>query len=124
MARNATISQLLAIALLGLTVLQAPAVRAQPEGPPWDWTDAEVFEAVNQVRAGRDMTPDAWPDGARVAVLLSFDVDNETVHGLRNGEISIGPLSEGEYGARAGLPRIARRQRSLAAALRGAACGL
>jgi len=39
-------------------------------------------------------------------VLLSFDVDNETVHGLRDGEVSIGPLSEGEYGHRVALPRV------------------
>jgi len=41
-----------------------------------------------------------------VAVLLSFDVDNETVYGLRDGEVSIGPLSEGEYGHRVALPRV------------------
>lgn len=74
--------------------------------PPWDWTEAEVRDAVNQVRAGRDLNPDSWPGGARVAVLLSFDVDNETVQGLRDGEVSIGPLSQGEYGARVALPRV------------------
>jgi peptidoglycan/xylan/chitin deacetylase (PgdA/CDA1 family) len=63
---------------------------------------------VNQVRAGRDLTPSAWPGGARVAVLLSFDVDNETVQGLRDGTVSIGPLSQGEYSHRVGLPRILR----------------
>jgi peptidoglycan/xylan/chitin deacetylase (PgdA/CDA1 family) len=41
-------------------------------------------------------------------VLLSFDVDNETVQGLRTGEISIGPLSQGQYGARVALPRIVK----------------
>ncbi len=61
---------------------------------------------VNQVRAGRDPNPDSWPDGARVAVLLSFDVDNETVQGLRTGEVSIGPLSQGQYGSRVALPRV------------------
>ena len=44
--------------------------------------------------------------GARVAVLLSFDVDNETIEGLRTGTISVGPLSNGEYGSRVALPRI------------------
>ena len=47
--------------------------------------------------------------GARVAVLLSFDVDNETVQGLRTGTVSVGPLSQGEYGARVALPRVVRR---------------
>lgn len=75
---------------------------------PWNWTEAEVRAAVEQVRAGRDLNPESWPGGARVAVLLSFDVDNETVQGLRTGRISIGPLSQGEYGSRVALPRIVR----------------
>ncbi len=41
-------------------------------------------------------------------MLLSFDVDNETVQGLRTGRISIGTLSQGEYGSRVALPRIVR----------------
>ncbi len=55
---------------------------------PWDWPEERVRAAVNQVRAGRDLNPDSWPGGARVAVLLSFDVDNETVQGFarRPGE--------------------------------------
>lgn len=73
---------------------------------PWNWPDEYVFEQVNQVRAGRDLTPESWPGSTRVAVLLSYDVDNETVQGLRTGEINIGPLSQGQYGARVALPRI------------------
>lgn len=84
------------------------AQQTTPPGPPWDWSEAEVRAAVNQVRAGRDLTPETWPGGARVAVLFSFDVDNETVFGLRDGEVSVGPLSEGEYGSRVALPRILR----------------
>lgn len=74
--------------------------------PPWEWSEEEVRSAVNRVRAGRDLTPDSWPGGARVAVLLSFDVDNETVQGLREGEINVGSLSQGEYGSRVALPRV------------------
>lgn len=73
---------------------------------PWNWSEEYVFEQVNRVRAGRDLNPDSWPGGARVAVLLSYDVDNETVMGLRSGEISVGPLSQGQYGARVALPRV------------------
>jgi peptidoglycan/xylan/chitin deacetylase (PgdA/CDA1 family) len=97
---------------LTLVVLAAACAPAAPPPeetaapPPWEWTDQEVFAAVNQVRAGRDLTPDEWPGGARVAVLLSFDVDNETVQGLRDGTVSIGPLSQGEYGHRVALPRV------------------
>ncbi|MAV53174.1 MAG: polysaccharide deacetylase [Gammaproteobacteria bacterium] len=73
---------------------------------PWNWPDDYVVEQVNQVRAGRDLTPSSWPNGARVAVLLSYDVDNETVMGLRTGDISVGPLSQGQYGSRVALPRV------------------
>jgi len=73
---------------------------------PWHWPEEYVLSQVNQVRAGRDLTPDSWPDGAKVAVLLSFDVDNETIQGLRTGEVNIGPLSQGQYGSRVALPRI------------------
>jgi peptidoglycan/xylan/chitin deacetylase (PgdA/CDA1 family) len=83
-----------------------PPVEETDTTPPWEWTDEEVFSSVNEVRAGRDLTPEQWPGGARVAVLLSFDADNETVQGLRDGTVSIGPLSQGEYGHRVALPRV------------------
>ncbi|HSG49381.1 MAG TPA: polysaccharide deacetylase [Longimicrobiales bacterium] len=100
-------SALAAVASLAATACQSPD--SPPDAvprPPWEWSDQEVRAGVEQVRAGRDLTPASWPGGARVAVLLSFDVDNETVYGLRDGEVSIGPLSEGEYGHRVALPRV------------------
>ncbi len=78
---------------------------AQEEDPPWEWSEDRIEKAVNKVRAGRDLNPDSWPGGARVAVLLSFDVDNETIW-LRNGDTNVGGLSQGEYGARVGLGRV------------------
>lgn len=80
---------------------QAPAAAPQP----WTWDEAHIREMVGRVRAGRDLTPRTWPNGARVAVGLSFDVDNET-GSLRDGRDTPSLLSQGEYGARAGLPRI------------------
>ncbi len=74
--------------------------------PGWRWSDERVLETVNAVRAGRSLQPDAWPGGARVAVLFSFDVDNETVTGLRYGDATVGSLSQGQYGARVALPRV------------------
>jgi peptidoglycan/xylan/chitin deacetylase (PgdA/CDA1 family) len=96
----------LAALFLSFGAFAQDQVAAPDPSAPWDWPEEYVREAVNAVRAGRDLTPDAWPGGARVAVLLSFDVDNETVMGLRTGEISIGPLSQGEYGHRVALPRV------------------
>lgn len=71
----------------------------------WTWTTERFEKAVNQVRAGKDMTPKAWPNGAKVAVLLSFDVDNETI-AWWDGEPTISDLSRGEYGSRVALKRI------------------
>jgi len=51
--------------------------------------------------------PARWPDDARVAVAISFDSDHETIP-LRDAETSPGKLSQGEYGARVGVPRILR----------------
>ncbi|GIH23397.1 polysaccharide deacetylase [Acrocarpospora phusangensis] len=74
---------------------------------PWRWPD-EVWRAhLDRVRAGRSLKPAAWPGGARVAVALSFDSDHETIP-LRDGQTSPGQLAQGEYGARAGVPRILR----------------
>jgi peptidoglycan/xylan/chitin deacetylase (PgdA/CDA1 family) len=73
--------------------------------PGWRWSIEQVFETVDDVRAGRSLKPSGWPGGARVAVLLSFDVDNETIS-LRFGQPTIGDLSQGEYGARVALGRV------------------
>ncbi len=76
-----------------------------PQQPPWTLTEDQIRTIVGRVRAGRDLTPKSWPNGARVAVGLSFDLDNETGT-LRDGLTSPALLSQGEYGSRAGLPRV------------------
>ena len=73
--------------------------------PGWRWTYDSALTVVNAVRAGRSLKPASWPDGKRVAVLLSFDADNETIS-LRYGEPNVGHLSQMQYGARVGLDRI------------------
>jgi len=83
---------------------KAPGMSGQPE-QKWTWSTERLEKAVGQVRAGRDLTPKTWPNGARVAVLLSFDVDNETI-AWWEGEPSISELSRGEYGSRIALKRI------------------
>lgn len=74
---------------------------------PWQWDEPVWRGHVDRVRAGRKLTPASWPDGARVAVAISFDADHETIS-LRNGETSPGQLAQGEYGSRVGVPRILR----------------
>ena len=88
-----------------LLIAQAQPVPQTTAKPGWQWTYDSAMTVVNAVRAGRSLKPVAWPNGARVAVLLSFDVDNETI-ALRYGEPTVGQLSQMQYGARVGLPRI------------------
>ena len=71
----------------------------------WRWPEARWRQVVQKVRAGRSLKPAVWPHGAQVAVALSFDVDNETST-LRDGKTSPALLAQGEYGSRAGVPRI------------------
>jgi peptidoglycan-N-acetylglucosamine deacetylase len=73
--------------------------------PSWSWPEARWRAAVDKVRAGRSLKPARWKNGARVCVALSFDPDHETGT-LREGSTSVGRLSQGQYGARAGTPRI------------------
>jgi peptidoglycan/xylan/chitin deacetylase (PgdA/CDA1 family) len=70
---------------------------------PIDATEAQVRQGVALVRAGQRLTPKSWPNGARVAVCLSFDVDNELL--WRRTPLPV-PLSQGEYGATTGLQRV------------------
>jgi peptidoglycan/xylan/chitin deacetylase (PgdA/CDA1 family) len=67
----------------------------------------ELRRQVVHVSAGRRLKPDTWPDGARVAVNLGFDVDNASA-ALARGNLDYEVLSRGEYGAVDGLPRVLR----------------
>lgn len=92
--------------LLALTGVVPAALTAQtPVKQGWEWSTDTVMKVVHAVRAGRSLQPKTWPKGARVAVALSFDVDNETPN-LRFGQPTVGELSQGQYGARVGLPRL------------------
>jgi peptidoglycan-N-acetylglucosamine deacetylase len=98
----------IALAFVLRLLFALPAI-AQEQAPPAfppipiDATEPQVRQAVALVRAGQTLTPKSWPNGARVAVCLSFDVDNELL--WRRTPLPV-PLSQGEYGATTGLPRI------------------
>jgi len=78
----------------------------QPNAP-WTWDLPQIQSVVDKIRAGRDLTPDEWPNHSRVAVALSFDMDAETGF-LTFGDRSPQALSRGQYGPRVGVPRILR----------------
>jgi len=66
-------------------------------------SEDEIRRAVGSARLGRKLTPKVWPNGAQVAVCITFDVDNELLQRARPLPV---PLSVGEYGATTGIPRI------------------
>jgi peptidoglycan/xylan/chitin deacetylase (PgdA/CDA1 family) len=82
--------------------VQEPQRRPQPGTK---WTEEELKQSVAPMRAGRKLTPKQWPSGARVAVCLSWDVDNETFE-LAAGNTAPVVLSQGEFGATEGMPRV------------------
>ena len=102
---------------LVVSILIAAAACTQPPAPtapearpdPLPGTKLSVDQLNSQmfhVSAGKRLKG-AWPNGARVAVGLSFDVDNATAT-LSTGNLDYEILSRGEYGAVDGLPRLLR----------------
>src|SRR5947209_13205252 len=92
----------------GAALLASATLAAQTRPQPGikltlDQLKAQMFH----VSAGRRLKPKAWPNGARVAVGLSFDVDNASAN-LATGDLISESNSRGEYGAVDGLPRILR----------------
>src|SRR5919201_556640 len=85
-------------------VVQVQEQRPRPQ-PGTKWTDEQIKQAVAPLRAGRKLTPKSWPNGAKVAVCLSWDMDNESFD-LAAGNTAPVVLSQGEYGTTEGLPRI------------------
>jgi peptidoglycan/xylan/chitin deacetylase (PgdA/CDA1 family) len=109
--KRASIGRL--FAAVGIVLYAATFVTGQQQAAPasqqpgtrlsLDALKAQMF----RVSAGRRLKPASWPGGARVAVALSFDVDNATTS-LRSGDLGSEPLSRGEYGAVDGVPRLLR----------------
>jgi len=72
----------------------------------WQWDWEQIQHKINVVRLGRDLQPEQWPNGNRMAVLFSFDVDNETNTLSAGGEPDPLMLSFEQYGGRKGLKRV------------------
>ena len=93
-----------AISVIALSAGLLAQSRPQPGVRlPLTQIEAQMFH----VSAGKRLKPAAWPSGARVAVGLSFDVDNASAS-LATGDLISESISRGEYGAIDGLPRILR----------------
>src|SRR5260221_9604133 len=91
-----------AVAIASITL----GAQARPQ-PGTKLTLDQLKAQMFHVSAGKRLKPKAWPNGARVAVGLSFDVDNATAE-LATGNLISEVISRGEYGAVDGLPRVPR----------------
>lgn len=97
----------LAMLCFAATAVEAGGDHGTPtEVPIWKWTPEQIKHHVNRVRAGRDLSPKSWPNGAKVAVSLSFDIDTEPVWVGFQEVRTPSYMSRGEYGARTGHPRV------------------
>jgi hypothetical protein len=89
-------------ALCGAVVLSTVVSPMAQQGggaqPGTTWTDAKLKETIDLARVGRKLTPKAWPNGAKVAVCVSFDTDTEAPL-LRDGTTSPTALSASDFGA-------------------------
>jgi peptidoglycan/xylan/chitin deacetylase (PgdA/CDA1 family) len=74
---------------------------------PWQWPEETWRRIVSRARAGRNLKPRIWPNGARCAVGISFDADHDTIP-LRDADESPMRISQGQYGSRQAIPRIRR----------------
>ena len=81
------------------------AAWAQQNQPGTKWTDEQLRQTVDLARVGKILTPKSWPNGAKVAVCLSFDTDAEAPL-LRDGTTSPTTLSASDFGAEIGVKRI------------------
>jgi peptidoglycan-N-acetylglucosamine deacetylase len=84
---------------------QAPPRTPGDQQPGRKWTEDQLKQYSGAIRAGRKLTPKVWPDGARVAVALTFTVNN-TAANLARGDSAVVQLTGGEFGAIVGLPRV------------------
>src|SRR5579863_266601 len=69
------------------------------------WSDEKILATVNAVAMGPKLLPKRWPNGTRVAVLLTFDDDTQAPL-LRDGTTEPTALSAADYGAQTGTPRL------------------
>jgi peptidoglycan/xylan/chitin deacetylase (PgdA/CDA1 family) len=94
-------------AVVGAWMASAAAQQPQPADnqPGRKWSEAQLKAASSAVRAGRKLTPRSWQNGARVAVALTFTLNN-TANMFAVGDSAVVQLTGGEFGAVAGLPRV------------------
>ena len=95
------------VAMASVWVVASAAQQQAPRDnqPGRKWSEEQLRQASSAVRAGRKLTPKSWPNGARVAVALTFTLNN-TANNFAVGDSAVVQLTGGEFGAITGLPRV------------------
>ncbi len=91
-----------------LVAMPAPGQEKQSQAatqPGTYWSDEKLLDTVNAVAMGPKLLPKSWPNGARVAVLLTFDDDTQAPL-MRDATTEPTALSASDYGAQTGTPRL------------------
>jgi peptidoglycan-N-acetylglucosamine deacetylase len=97
---------ILTAGIVATAILSAAAQQGRPDNQPGrKWTEEQLRQASGYVRAGRSLNPKAWPNGARVAVALTFNVNN-SANQLARGDSAVVAMTGGEFGAVQGLARV------------------
>src|SRR5260370_41750405 len=105
----ATSAILAASLLIGCAANTTTAQTRPAAANPWPGISLSLDELQAQYQhyyAGRRVKRRKWPNGARVAVPLSFDIDNSTPL-LARGAPASEPMSRGQYAPVDWVPRIA-----------------
>jgi hypothetical protein len=107
MEYRVSIATVLVAMLMAIAAAQQPPQSATQQNtqPGRLWSEDELQRFARAVRAGRKLTPNRWPNGARIAVALTFTLNNSASNFAR-GDATVDLLTGGEFGARRGLPRV------------------
>src|SRR5947208_14518511 len=103
--KRESVKAMLVAFLLGAAPIGLQAQQEKRPQPGTKLTDEQLKECVAPMRAGRKLTPKTWHHGAKLAVCLSWDMDNDYLE-IDAGNREPVLLSQGEYGFTEGLPRI------------------
>ena len=97
---------MIAAMVVAAAFASAAAQQARPDRQPGrKWGEDQLRRESSHVRAGRSLNPKAWPNGARVAVALTFNVNN-SANQLARGDTAVVAMTGGEFGAAQGLARV------------------
>src|SRR5215470_17747162 len=102
---NRSVKAIVVACVFAVVSMRLQAQEQRRPQPGTKLTEEQIKEAVAPMRAGRKLTPKSWPNGAKVAVCLSWDMDNESFD-IAAGRTAPVVLSQGEYGATEGVYRI------------------